>query len=474
MRARDRLQHPVFRYSAAVLFSAAALAIWSLIPALHESPFMLFVTAVVLTTWFCGFGPGLAAAGLSLLALDYVILPPHFAFATDATSLVRLVVFAGVSLLVGSLARQRSRADLRAERVQRQMADIVESSQDAILSKDVNGIITSWNGGAERLYGYRPDEVIGKHISILAPAEQRDEFARIMAILLSGGRVQHYVTQRVRNDGKRLTVFLSVSPLRNDRGEIVGASTIAQDVTTQIRAEEALRRNEKLATAGRLAATIAHEINNPLEAIGNVLYLARRNKTRIDEYLDMAEREVSRIANIAQQTLGLVREPASPAAFNLASLLDEVLQLHTQKLAAKKISVEKRYGDGAEILGFAGELRQLFLNLITNAIDATPVGGRLRLRVGTWPDWSDGGRPRVRVTVADTGSGISPEAMTHIFEPFYTTKQDRGTGLGLWVSYNIVQKHGGSIRVRSRTQPGRCGTVFAVFLPAAVEASNAA
>jgi signal transduction histidine kinase len=295
-----------------------------------------------------------------------------------------------------------------------------------------------------------------------------------MAELIRGEQVQQYRTQRVRKDGKRLTVFLSISPLRDDHAKVVGASTIAQDITAQVRAEEALRKNEKLATAGRLAATIAHEINNPLEAIGNLLYLARRDKRKADEYLKMAERELARVAGIAQQTLGFVRDAASVAPVDVGAIVDEVLTLHARALRTKEIEVRTRYDRTAQVAGFSGELRQVFSNMVGNAIEALPQRGSLRVRVQDWQEPTNAQRPGVRVTIADNGSGITAESMTHIFEPFFTTKKDTGTGLGLWLSYSIVQKHGGWIRVRSRANQGHSGTIFSIFLPTAMQPSKAA
>lgn len=466
--------HLVLRYIEALLFPLAALALWSLLPPFHAIPYLLFLSAVLLTARICGFGPAILSILLSIGILDFLVFSPPLKLSITGPDLIQLAVFLVVALLASSLARQQSRADLRAQSVQRQLADIVESSQDAILSKDVNGIITSWNGGAERLYGYRADEIIGKHVSILAPAEEPDEIPHILAELLRGGRIQQYRTQRVRKDGKRLSISLSISPLRDDDGKIVGASTIAQDITAQVRAEEALRRNEKLATAGRLAASIAHEINNPLEVIGNLLYLARRDKRKADEYLSMAERELVRVAGIAQQTLGFVRDPASVAPVDVGAISDEVLTLHARQLRTKEIEVRTRYDRTAQISGFSGELRQVFSNLISNAIDALPQRGSLRVRVQDWQEPTNLRRPGVRVTIADNGSGIAPESMAHIFEPFFTTKKDTGTGLGLWLSYSIVQKHGGWIRVRSRAEGGHSGTIFSIFLPSTVEPSKAA
>ncbi|HVO64193.1 MAG TPA: PAS domain S-box protein [Terriglobales bacterium] len=474
MKPSSWREHPVIRYGESLLFALAALALWSLVPPFHAIPFLLFLSAVLLSARLCGFGPAILTTLLSVAILDYVVFTPHVSLTLAETELIQLAVFLLVALLASSLARQQSRADLRAQSVQRQLADIVESSQDAILSKDVNGIVASWNGGAERLYGYRADEIIGKHVSILAPPEQPDEIPRIMADLKRGERVQQYRTERVHKDGRRLTVFLSISPLRDDHGKVVGASTIAQDITAQVRAEETLRKSEKLATAGRLAATIAHEINNPLEAIGNLLYLARRDKRKADEYLSMAERELGRVAAIAQQTLGFVRDPTSVAPVDVGAMIDEVLNLHTRQLRAKEIEIRTRYDRTAQITGFAGELRQLFSNVIGNAIEALPQRGSLRVRAQDWQEPTNSRRSGVRVTVADNGSGISLESMTHIFEPFFTTKKDTGTGLGLWLSYSIVQKHGGWIRVRSRADQGRSGTIFSIFLPENVEPSKAA
>lgn len=262
-----------------------------------------------------------------------------------------------------------------------------------------------------------------------------------------------------------MNIMLSVSPLRNRKGDVIGASAIARDITAQLRAEQALQRSEKLATAGRLTAAIAHEINNPLEAITNLLYLARRDPARADQHLEMVEREVQRIADIAQQTLGYIREVSEPKALNVSSTLDEVLQLYSAKLMTKRIDVQREFRNGCEIRGFAGELRQLFSNLLVNAVEAMPNGGRLRLRVGAAHEYSGDHRAGVRVIFADNGIGISRQDRPRLFEPFYTTKTDSGTGLGLWLSEGIVRKHHGRIQVRSSSRPGRSGTIFSLFLP---------
>ncbi len=460
------------RYCGALAVTAVAWLAWSIFAAAHTSPLILFLAAVVVSTRFLGFGPGIFSTIVSVGIVDFVILAPRPG-ASRSADLEEIIIFILVATLTASLARQKSEAEEQADDAKRQMAAIVETSQDAILSKDLDGVITSWNQGAERLYGYTAEEIIGQNIAIISPPEQPDEIPRIMRKLRAGERIQHYITERVRKDGSRLTVYLSISPVTNHNGEIVGASTIAQDITAQRRAEEALRKTEKLATAGRLAATIAHEINNPLEAIGNLIYLARNNKSKADEYLEMADKEVHRVANIAQQTLGFVREAASAVPVEVDTLLKEVLNLYTKKFSSKNIHLDVLSDPKVEIKALSGELRQVFSNLIANAIDATPAGGKVRIRVERSREWRDEARSGVRVTIGDTGTGIRADDAPRIFEPFFTTKKDSGTGLGLWLSYSIVKKHGGSIRFRSRTAPTSSGTVFMVFLPEGMEPSTA-
>jgi PAS domain S-box-containing protein len=461
-----RLSWPV-RYGGALLAVIACVVVWSITPLMHSDPFAIFILAVVFTARFLGFGPAVFGTVLSVPVIDYFAFDPHFRLSLQSSDAVRLVIFVVISLLAASLARQKSRAEVRADQTLERMAAIVESSNDAIYSATPQGIITSWNHGAEELYGYRPDEVLGQPVLITVPDDRTHETRAHFEALARGGRIASYQTQRRRKDGSLVNVMLSVSPLRDRKGNLIGASAIARDISAQLSAEHALQRSERLATAGRLTAAIAHEINNPLEAITNLLYLARHDATRADQHLEMAEREVQRIADIAQQTLGFVREVSEPRTLNVSTTLDEVLQLYSAKLSSGKISVQKELCGTAEIRGYAGELRQLFSNLLVNAVDAMPGGGRLRVRVWCGREPSGSRRPGVQVVFADTGTGISSIDRSRLFEPFYTTKPESGTGLGLWLSEGIARKHQGAIRVRSSTRPGQSGTVFSVFLPAA-------
>jgi PAS domain S-box-containing protein len=463
--ARHRYS-PFRQYGGAAVAAWVALSFWTFTPALHRHPFLLFLAAVLFSARFLGFGPALFCALLSAACLDFFALPPYFAFSLRSSAdLEKLVAFLAMSVFAISMARQNTLAELRADRTTREMAAIVEYSCDAIYGSGPEGTITSWNRAAELLFGYTAEEAVGLPIARLTRADRHEELERNLAVLNAGGLVPSYRTERLRKDGTLCPVLLSVSPLRNARGEIVGASAIARDISAEKQNEEAVRRTEKLATAGRLAASIAHEINNPLEAVINLLYLARHDSKHAVQYLTQAEQEVGRVARLAQQTLGFVRDTRSAGPMDPAAIMDEILQLYSRKLGDRQIRVTQRYRGLAKISGYSGELRQLLANLVVNAVDAMPVGGSLQVRVAPVHAWSNS-NPGVRITVADNGSGIPRHSLQRIFEPFYTTKKDAGTGLGLWVSRGIVQKHGGSIRVRSRSEAGSAtGTVFSIFLP---------
>jgi signal transduction histidine kinase len=244
------------------------------------------------------------------------------------------------------------------------------------------------------------------------------------------------------------------------------AQTAESETAGRLRAEEALRRSEKLAATGRLAASIAHEINNPLEAISNAIYLARSSpSSEIPLYLKVADEELARVAQITKQTLGFYRETATPGVVRLSALLDDLLILYSRKLEAKNLTIKKQYRDELEIWGLEGELRQVFANQIANAIYAMPPYGCLTIRIRRSKSWSNGQCPGTAVSLIDNGSGISQESLPKIFDPFFTTKQDVGNGLGLWITHDIVTRHGGSIRARSNAHPGASGTIFTTFLP---------
>ncbi|MBW8869690.1 MAG: PAS domain S-box protein, partial [Acidobacteriales bacterium] len=311
-RFEPRWSDRVAWYGSALAATALSWCIWWLSPVMHQDPFVIFILAVVFVARFFGFGPAVLCTFSSALVLDYFVFGPKIGIEISQTELQRVGIFVLISVLVAGLARQRSRAEEKADEVRQQLAAIVTSSEDAIVSFTVDGIVTSWNRGAEALYGYTETEILGRPISVLVPPDRLEEFGNNLLRLNREERVGSYQTERLDKNGTRLTVLLSVSPLRNEEGKLVGASAIARDVSAQKRTEQALRRNERLATAGRLTAAIAHEIKNPLEALTNLVYLARRDASGRDEYLRRAEQEIPTLDSIAQQALGFVRETASP------------------------------------------------------------------------------------------------------------------------------------------------------------------
>ncbi len=276
---------------------------------------------------------------------------------------------------------------------------------------------------------------------------------------------------RIRgSDGVYRTILSRGKPVRDLHGQIVAWAGVNLDISDRKRSEEALIRSEKLASIGRMASTMAHEINNPLAAAMNTVFLAR-SSTGLPEsacqYLDIADRELRRIEHIAQQALGFYSVSIAPTKISMTALLDAIVDLLKTKIKSKRVILEKQYQDQPEVTAVAGELRQVFSTLLINSLDAVEEEGTIKLRVSNGQA-RNGGRC-VRVTVADNGKGINAATLPHIFEAFYTTKTSVGVGLSLWVGKQIIDKHGGFIRVRSRAIEGHRGTTFSVVLPSAAE-----
>ena len=267
--------------------------------------------------------------------------------------------------------------------------------------------------------------------------------------------------------------LINIYPVKASSQSVRWVGAIFIETTERKHSEEALRKTEKLAAAGRLAASIAHEINNPLEAITNLLYLLGREPS-LDEqalaYAQSAQYEISRVSEMTQQTLRFYRQSTLPGVVNLAEVFDSVLTLFQGRLYALHIDVQRRYGHDVALYCFSGELRQLFANLVANSLDAMDEGGRLCLSLRRSRSWIDGSLG-LRIFVADNGCGMTPSTRKRIFEPFFTTKDSTGTGLGLWVSQGIIQKHRGTVRVSSRPYDASglngksSGTIFMIFLP---------
>jgi PAS domain S-box-containing protein len=356
-------------------------------------------------------------------------------------------------------------SESRFELIQR-LAAIVESSDDAIISKTIEGIVATWNSGAERIFGYTAQEMIGQPILRLACNGGEDDMRRVLDQIRRGERVDHYETMRRCKDGREIPVSLTISPLRNPAGEVFGASKIARDISGRKQADQVLQITEKLAVVSRLASSIAHDINNPLAAVTNLLFLLENEilSEQGKQYLTTAQRELFRVSHIATQALGFYRNTEERVWFSLSTIFDDALTLHHDRSSALGIEVSRDYDSASQVFCHPGELLQVMVNLVGNAFDAMPLGGRLRLRIRRATDWATN-RSGLRIAVADTGRGISAETRNRIFEPFYTTKEATGTGLGLWVCADIVSRYEGRISMRSSNADGRSGSVFSLFLP---------
>ena len=280
-----------------------------------------------------------------------------------------------------------------------------------------------------------------------------------------------------RADGAVSWLKWEVRPWFDSGGGIGGIVIFSEDISERKNVDERLRKTEKLAAVGQLGATIAHELNNPLEAVTNLAYLMRKNKSlddRARKQLELLNQELSRMADMTRRTLGFYRDSSSALPVAFGDLMDEVLALYGRRVASKSIEVRRDYQTHAEVSVFPGEIRKVFSILIANAIDAVGNRGRIIVRIRNSHNWRRG-IPGVRVAVADSGPGIKRADSNKIFEPFYTTKKDTGTGLGLWLSRDIVRSHDGTIRVRSIVPDGKvCRTVFSVFIPATQEKLNSA
>ena len=383
----------------------------------------------------------------------------------------RLISFEGKPCIVGNAFdvtdRKRTEEALRNREEHYRLA--IEVAKVGTWEWDIaqNKVIFS-----DRIYEYTGIEKTAPYVTYERWMEpiHPDDRPRVAAAIQSAVErdakyeAEFRVVQQGTNDVR--WVVSTGRVLRDNTGKPLRMLGAAVDVTERRRSEEALRNSEKLAAAGRLAASIAHEINNPLEAVTNLIFLARTAvapNTEAKDFLARAEEEVKRAAHLTKQTLGFYRDTTFPMRFNVAQLIDDVLSLYAGRIEAKRVYVKKHYVEPAEMEGMVGEIRQAISNLVANALDAIPnSGGTLHIRVRPTRHSQNGSA--VRITVADTGTGIPSELQRRIFEPFFTTKQETGTGLGLWLTKNIVEKHRGTIRVSS-SNTGRSGTVFLLTLP---------
>jgi len=396
-----------------------------------------------------------------------------------------------IGLLIGLFTRVRlasaydafrSQLDLQRRRTQ----ELFESEQhlrttlasigDGVIACDAEGRVQMMNLVAQELTGWteseaqnRPLDDIFHIINEITRQPVENPVVRVQRLKRIVGVSQHTIL--LCKDGTEISVDDSGAPIRNAAGQITGIVMVFRDITVELKTRAALLANEKLAVAGRLAATIAHEIHNPLDSVANLLYLLQHEpkEEEFKQFLQMAQSELARVTQISRAMLSLYRESKTPVRINLKETLEDLLLLMQRRFQTLGISVSVDLPPEINVEGFPAELRQVFTNLITNAAEAAGEGGNIAVRVFPQPADTRSRSDKTLeagaiVEITDNGPGIPPEVHQHLFQPFFTTKGEHGTGLGLWVSQGIIRKHAGSIDLASHTEGPAHGTTARVFL----------
>jgi PAS domain S-box-containing protein len=371
---------------------------------------------------------------------------------------------------VTEYVQSRERSRVREEALRREWDELAEMYRTApvgfAMYEPVEFRMIHVNEKFTQMLNMTAEQLMGRSVLDFAVGVDglRERYERVAA----GERVENIVVEGELHSqpGTFRSWLVNYTPIFGEGGRVQAISTVALDVTAQRRAEKALIQSEKLAAVGRLASSIAHEINNPLESVTNLLYLALHQSSDPEQlrFLDLADQELRRVSIIANQTLRFHKQLSRPTEIGCESLFTTVLNIYEGRLRNSGVAVESKKCSNDVVLCFEGEIRQVLTNLVGNSIDAMPHGGRLLVRSRTGTDWRTGRRGMV-LTVADTGSGMSATTRARVFEAFFTTKGISGTGLGLWISLEIVQRHDGRILMRSSQRAGHHGTVTSLFLP---------
>ncbi|NYF80499.1 hybrid sensor histidine kinase/response regulator [Granulicella arctica] len=388
-------------------------------------------------------------------------------------NLTRLIPALERELKEAFARRRRVAAELALRASEARFHRLVEAMPLSLLISAASGRILYANGAAERLLGYAPGDIPSGIVTLDSICPTLNEtYSALKGHAVS---IEPFETVCTTTSGQKVDVLIGVALLNPESAtEDQQVAAFIADLTLQKKSEELLRRTEKLAVTGRLAASIAHEINNPLEAVTNCLFLLSTAELSAESrgFLELAQKELDRVAQITVQTLRFYRRSTHPSQMDVRELIETVIALFESRMLALQIKVIREFETNVLVLAHDGEIRQVIVNLIGNAIDALSKGGHILIRTTTARHWRSG-RDGIRITVADDGMGMSAETQSHIFEPFFSTKGITGAGLGLWVSREIVDKHQGSLRTRSRqASSSRQGwTVFTLFIPTEIDPS---
>lgn len=483
-----------------IALACAAVGITYAVQPLRAFPLLLAFPTVILSAWFLDMMGGLCSALTDVLLVDQFLTKSQLRFSIgDAREVARLALFLLVSLLMGwsirRLAHQRSmlslmelRERLNRANIERRLAEerayAVEELRDRDemlqLALKANGMgLWVWDLQSNvfhrsdemlRMVGRKPGSLSNKPEEWLAFIHPDDvnDVVEAMHKTRDVGADYHKQYRVIWPDGSVHWLESQGKCQRDGEGHITRLVGVIADATQRKRAEEAMVRAEKLAVAGRLAASVAHEINNPLEAVANLLYLMTITDT-VEECQDRANQaldELMRVSMIARQTLKFHRQEGSPKPILLSELVESVIAMFRAKLAASQIDVPVSVVREVPVSCMPSEAQQIFANLVSNSIEAMPRGGTLKIRLRSSRDWRDRSKLGMRITFADSGTGMTRETMRRIEEPFFTTKTETGTGLGMWVVAQLLERHHGSISVWSSQRNGQSGTAFSIFVPA--------
>lgn len=404
-----------------------------------------------------------------------ILLTNTSIFLTTTLAVLGLILLAYYILREMQLREQYSRDMHERERWFR---TTLTSIGDGVIATDQDGNVTFLNPVAEGLTGVTTANAAGRNILDIFPIFNETTMAPVdnpVAKVIAHGRAIGLANHTVlrKPDGTPTPIDDSAAPIRDDEGKLIGVVLVFRDISNDRKTERLLRNAEKLGAAARLSATVAHEINNPLEAAVNLVYIAKLDPnapSAVIQQLTQAEQELERVAHITRQTLGFFRDNNAPGPIELEALIGSVFRLYSNKFLTKRITIERHFSKCPPIRGVQNEIKQVFSNLISNAADAVAIGGTI---IVTLHCVEEASRTTVHLIIEDNGPGVADENKERIFEPFFTTKQDVGTGLGLWVSREIVQRHGGSIEVTKRKNGDR-GAAFFVTFEASTEKSEAA